>query len=68
MGRHEADSGHDYPRAVEAIIREFDVIDEFQIVLERVALLDEITVHAELKPSLESRGGTTCSSGSHRAA
>jgi phenylacetate-CoA ligase len=42
-----------YPRAVEAIVREFDAIDEFQIVLERVAVQDEITVHAELKPGLD---------------
>ncbi|MBI4264498.1 MAG: hypothetical protein HY657_08990 [Acidobacteria bacterium] len=43
-----------YPRAVEAIVREFDAIDEFQIVLERVGLVDEITVHVELKPGFES--------------
>jgi phenylacetate-CoA ligase len=39
-----------YPRAVEAIVREFDVIEEFQIVLERVGVLDEISVHIELIP------------------
>lgn len=42
-----------YPRAVEAIVREFDVVDEFQIVLERVNVQDEITVHMELKPGCE---------------
>lgn len=39
-----------YPRAVEAIVREFDAIDEFQVVLERIGVQDEITVQAELKP------------------
>jgi phenylacetate-CoA ligase len=39
-----------YPRAVEAIVREFSDVDEFQIVLERIEMQDEITVHLELKP------------------
>jgi phenylacetate-CoA ligase len=39
-----------YPRAVEAIVREFDAVDEFQIVIDRVAVQDEITVQVELKP------------------
>ena len=39
-----------YPRAVEAIVREFSDVDEFQIVLERIEMQDEITVHVELKP------------------
>jgi phenylacetate-CoA ligase len=42
-----------YPRAVEAIVREFDAVDEFQIVVERVGIQDEITVHAELKSGRE---------------
>jgi phenylacetate-CoA ligase len=42
-----------YPRAVEAIVREFDTIHEFQIVVERVDLQDEITVQVELKPGSE---------------
>jgi phenylacetate-CoA ligase len=43
-----------YPRAVEAIVREFDGIDEFQIVIERIDVQDEITVHAEVKAGFES--------------
>lgn len=43
-----------YPRAVEAIVREFEAIDEFQIVIERVDVQDEITVYAEVKPGCES--------------
>jgi phenylacetate-CoA ligase len=39
-----------YPRAVEAIVREFDVVDEFQIVIDRIDLQDEISVLVELKP------------------
>lgn len=42
-----------YPRAVETIVREFSAIDEFQIVLERVDLKDEITLHVELKPGFD---------------
>lgn len=42
-----------YPRAVEAIVREFDAIDEFQIVIERAGVQDEISVHAEVKPGRE---------------
>lgn len=40
-----------YPRAVESIVREYDEIDEFQIVLWRKDnVQDEITVKVELKP------------------
>jgi phenylacetate-CoA ligase len=42
-----------YPRAVEAIVREFDAIDEFQIVIDRVDLQDEIVVRIELKADAE---------------
>jgi phenylacetate-CoA ligase len=44
-----------YPRAVEAIVREFDEVDEFQIVIERAGVQDEITVHVELKPGCDAR-------------
>jgi phenylacetate-CoA ligase len=44
-----------YPRAVEAIVREFDAIDEFQIVIERVEVQDEITVQAEVKADAEAQ-------------
>lgn len=40
-----------YPRAVEAIVREFKEVEEFQIVLTREEdIRDEITVHVELTP------------------
>ena len=40
-----------YPRAVESIVREYDEIDEFQIVVWRKDdVQDEITVKVELKP------------------
>ncbi|HYL43266.1 MAG TPA: phenylacetate--CoA ligase family protein, partial [Ktedonobacteraceae bacterium] len=43
-----------YPRAVEAIIREYPAIDEFQIYLWRKDdLQDEITIKLEIKPDLE---------------
>ncbi len=42
-----------YPRAVEAIVREYDAIDEFQIVIDRVDLRDEIVVRIELKAGAE---------------
>jgi phenylacetate-CoA ligase len=43
-----------YPRAVEAIVREFDAIDEFQIYLwRRENLRDEIAIKLELKPGRE---------------
>jgi phenylacetate-CoA ligase len=40
-----------YPRAVEAIVREHDAIDEFQIYIWRDDIRDEITIKLELKPS-----------------
>jgi phenylacetate-CoA ligase len=42
-----------YPRAIEAIVREYPPIDEFQIVFHRVATIDEVTVRVELKPGLD---------------
>ncbi|HEU5367721.1 MAG TPA: phenylacetate--CoA ligase family protein, partial [Ktedonobacterales bacterium] len=44
-----------YPRAVEAIIREYAAIDEFQIYLwRRDELTDEITIKLDIKPGFES--------------
>ncbi len=44
-----------YPRAVEAIVREYPAIDEFQIYISRRDdLQDEITIKVELKPGYES--------------
>ena len=39
-----------YPRAVEAIVREYREVEEFQIVIARQGVQDEITVVIELKP------------------
>jgi phenylacetate-CoA ligase len=38
-----------YPRAIEAIVREFPVVDEFQTVITREGVRDEITLRIELK-------------------
>jgi phenylacetate-CoA ligase len=38
-----------YPRAVESIVREFDAVDEFQILITRDGVQDEISVCCELK-------------------
>ncbi len=47
-----------YPRAVEAIVREYPQIEEFQIVLTREEKIrDEITVQVELSPETESEFG-----------
>jgi phenylacetate-CoA ligase len=43
-----------YPRAVEAIVREYAAIDEFQIYIWRDEIRDEITIKIELKPGYES--------------
>ncbi len=41
-----------YPRAVEGIVRELPEIDEFQLLLTRVEVRDEITLRVECVPSL----------------
>jgi phenylacetate-CoA ligase len=38
-----------YPRAIEAIVREFSEVDEFQTVITREGVRDEITLRVELK-------------------
>ncbi len=44
-----------YPRAVEAIVREYPTIDEFQIYISRRDdMQDEITIKVEIKPGHES--------------
>jgi phenylacetate-CoA ligase len=42
-----------YPRAVEALIREHDAIDEFQIYIWHGDIRDEITIKVEMKPGRE---------------
>ena len=39
-----------YPRAIEAIVREFSSVNEFQTVISREGIRDEITLRVELKP------------------
>jgi phenylacetate-CoA ligase len=40
-----------YPRAIEAIVREFPEVDEFQTVITHEGIRDEITLRVEMKPS-----------------
>ncbi|MBI2371925.1 MAG: phenylacetate--CoA ligase family protein [Deltaproteobacteria bacterium] len=42
-----------YPSAVEGIVRQHDEVDEFQIVLHRVGVQDEVTVKLELRQGAE---------------
>ncbi|HLH64539.1 MAG TPA: AMP-binding protein [Solirubrobacteraceae bacterium] len=42
-----------YPRAIEAIVREYDEVDEFQTVITREGIRDEITLRVELKHDLD---------------
>ena len=39
-----------YPRAIEAIVREFPEVDEFQTVITHEGIRDEITLRVECKP------------------
>jgi phenylacetate-CoA ligase len=39
-----------YPRAIEAIVREFAEVDEFQTVIAHEGIRDEITLRLEMKP------------------
>jgi phenylacetate-CoA ligase len=39
-----------YPRAIEAIVREIQGVDEFQAVITREDMRDEITLRVEMKP------------------
>jgi phenylacetate-CoA ligase len=43
-----------YPRAIEAIVREFSEVDEFQTVITREGVRDEITLRVELRPEWDS--------------
>jgi phenylacetate-CoA ligase len=45
-----------YPRAIEAIIREYPEVDEFQTVISHEGIRDEITLRVELKPGWDSAG------------
>jgi phenylacetate-CoA ligase len=45
-----------YPRAIEGIVRGFPTIEEFQVVLTREELRDEITLKVELDSGLDDEG------------
>jgi phenylacetate-CoA ligase len=49
-----------YPRAIEAIIREFPSVDEFQTVISREGIRDEITLRVELKPGADADWDALC--------
>lgn len=49
-----------YPRAVESIVRECAAVNEFQIVLTREGVTDEICVRVELKPGREDHWDVLC--------
>lgn len=49
-----------YPRAVESIVRECAAVDEFQILLTREGVVDEICVLVELKPGREDHWAALC--------
>jgi phenylacetate-CoA ligase len=42
-----------YPRAIEAIVREVPGVEEFQVLITREALRDEITLHVEMGPEFD---------------
>jgi phenylacetate-CoA ligase len=49
-----------YPRAVESIVRECAAVDEFQILLTREGVTDEIAVRVELKQGREDHWDALC--------
>jgi phenylacetate-CoA ligase len=55
-----------YPRAIEAIVREFPEVEEFQTVISHVGLRDEITLRLELKPDWPPDGWEALRDSLHR--
>ena len=56
-----------YPRAIEAIVREFPEVDEFQTVITHEGIRDEITLRVELEAGLvTSDGGPRCRDALHK--
>jgi phenylacetate-CoA ligase len=55
-----------YPRAIEAIVREFPEVDEFQTVITHEGIRDEITLRVEMKPEWSVEGWDRVSSDLHR--
>jgi len=45
-----------YPSAIEGIVRQYREIDEFQIVVHREGIQDEITINVDLSPTYPSEG------------
>jgi phenylacetate-CoA ligase len=50
-----------YPRAIEAIVREFPEVDEFQTVITHEGIRDEITLRIEMKPDWPADGWSALS-------
>jgi phenylacetate-CoA ligase len=55
-----------YARAVEAIVREFPEVDEFQICITTEGIRDEITLRVEMKPDWPASAWDTLSDTLHR--
>jgi phenylacetate-CoA ligase len=55
-----------YPRAIEAIVREFAEVDEFQTVIAHEGIRDEITVRLEMKPDWPSSSWDLLQDSVHR--
>ncbi|MGI8571491.1 MAG: phenylacetate--CoA ligase family protein [Solirubrobacteraceae bacterium] len=55
-----------YPRAIEAIVREFREVDEFQTVITREGIRDEITLRVEMKSGFAQDGWDVMSDDLHR--
>jgi phenylacetate-CoA ligase len=55
-----------YPRAIEAIVREFPDVDEFQTVISHEGIRDEITLRVEMKPDWPAESWDQVSGSLHR--
>jgi phenylacetate-CoA ligase len=55
-----------YPRAIEAIVREYAQVDEFQTRITREGIRDEITLRLEMKPDWDSSGWERMADDLHR--
>jgi phenylacetate-CoA ligase len=55
-----------YPRAIEAIVREFPEVEEFQTVISHEGIRDEITLRLEMKPDWPADGWEVLRDSVHR--
>ncbi len=55
-----------YPRAIEAIVREFPEVEEFQTVISHEGIRDEITLRLEMKPGWPADGWEALRESLHR--